>query len=241
MRERYVVSAPGNSLYESYVFRCSPKQNSTYVLQLAEYILILFFRRHGSTRVRMYLVILQSNILVHTFFQVEVTTVNICSFFRIEIWREQKNTSVFKFGFHRSKRWDTSVFKPFDFVFTNWDRLPDYMRPGLEPIKGAHVCWGLPWISTLKLENAMSNILLYSYIHMNTLVNIPHAQWKNNMLFKVLRVQLSGYIPKESADNHKRIPKLVGMPLIILGWFFQASRRVSALGCCLSRKGFAFQ
>ena len=203
MRERYVVSAPGNSLYESCVFRCSPQQNSTYVLQLAEYILILFFRRHGSTRVRMYLVILQSNILVHTFFQVEVTTVNICSFFRIEIWREQKNTSVFKFGFHRSKRWDTIVFKPFDFVSTNWDRLPDYMRPGLEPIKGAHVCWGLPWISTLKLENTMSNILLYSYIHMNTLVNIPHAQWKNNMLFKVLRVQLSGYISKESADNHK--------------------------------------
>jgi len=161
MRERYVVSAPGNSLYESYVFRCSPKQNSTYVLQLAEYILILFFRRHGSTRVRMYLVILQSNILVHTFFQVEVTTVNICSFFRIEIWREQKNTSVFKFGFHRSKRWDTSVFKPFDFVFTNWDRLPDYMRPGLEPIKGAHVCWGLPWISTLKLEILC---LIYYYI-----------------------------------------------------------------------------
>ena len=32
------------------------------------------------------------------------------------------------------------------------------------------------------------------------------------MLFKVLRVQLSGYIPKESADNHKRIPKLVGVP-----------------------------
>ena len=189
-----------------------PQKKSTYVLQLAEYILILFFRRHGSTRVRMYLVILQSNILVHTFFQVEVTTVNICSFFRIEIWREQKNTSVFKFGFHRSKRWDTSVFKPFDFVFTNWDRLPDYMRPGLEPIKGAHVCWGLPWISTLKLENAMSNILLYSYIHMNTLVNIPHAQWKNNMLFKVLRVQLSGYIPKKSADNLKRIPKLVGVP-----------------------------
>ena len=115
MRERYVVSAPGNSLYESYVFRCSPKQNSTYVLQLAEYILILFFRRHGSTRVRMYLVILQSNILVHTFFQVEVTTVNICSFFRIEIWREQKNTSVFKFGFHRSKRWDTTCFQTFWF------------------------------------------------------------------------------------------------------------------------------
>jgi len=177
MRERYVVSAPGNSLYVSCVFRCSPQQNSTYVLQLAEYILILFFRRHGSTRVRMYLVILQSNILVHTFFQVEVTTVNICSFFRIEIWREQKNTSVFKFGFHRSKRWDTTVFKPFDFVFTNWDRLPDYMRPGLEPIKGAHVCWGLPWISTLKLENAMSNILLYSSIHMNTLVNIPPARF----------------------------------------------------------------
>ena len=141
-------------------FAAPPQQNSTYVLQLAEYILILFFRRHGSTRVRMYLVILQSNILVQIFFQVEVTTVNICSFFRIEIWREQKNTSVFKFGFHRSKRWDTSVFKPFDFVFTNWDRLPDYMRPGLEPIKGAHVCWGLPWISTLKLENIMSNILL---------------------------------------------------------------------------------
>ena len=141
-------------------FAAPPQPNSTYVLQLAEYILILFFRRHGSTRVRMYLVILQSNILVHTFFQVEVTTVNICSFFRIEIWREQKNTSVFKFGFHRSKRWDTTVFKPFDFVFTNWDRLPDYMRPGLEPIKGAHVCWGLPWISTLKLENIMSNILL---------------------------------------------------------------------------------
>jgi len=211
MRERYVVSAPGNSLYVSCVFRCSPQQNSTYVLQLAEYILILFFRRHGSTRVRMYLVILQSNILVHTFFQVEVTTVNICSFFRIEIWREQKNTSVFKFGFHRSKRWDTSVFKPFDFVFTNWDRLPDYMRPGLEPIKGAHVCWGLPWISTLKLEILCLiyyYILTYIWIH---LWIFRPAQWKNNMLFKVLRVQLSGYIPKKSADNLKRIPKLVGV------------------------------
>ena len=32
MRERYVVSAPGNSLYVSCVFRCSPQQNSTYVL-----------------------------------------------------------------------------------------------------------------------------------------------------------------------------------------------------------------
>ena len=101
MRERYVVSAPGNSLYESYVFRCSPKQNSTYVLQLAEYILILFFRRHGSTRVRMYLVILQSNILVHTFFQVEVTTVTSVHFsernltrtvkhFRFQVWFAQE-------------------------------------------------------------------------------------------------------------------------------------------------------
>jgi len=123
MRERYVVSAPGNSLYVSCVFRCSPQQNSTYVLQLAEYILILFFRRHGSTRVRMYLVILQSNILVHTFFQVEVTTVNICSFFRIEIWREQKNTSVFKFGLHRRKRWDTTYFQTFWFC-VHWLRSP---------------------------------------------------------------------------------------------------------------------
>jgi len=91
MRERYVVSAPGNSLYESYVFRCSPKQNSTYVLQLAEYILILFFRRHGSTRVRMYLVILQSNILVHTFFQVEVTTITSVHFSERNLTRTEKH------------------------------------------------------------------------------------------------------------------------------------------------------
>ena len=126
---------------------------------------------------------------------------NICSFFRKKFDENRKTlpfSSLVSTGVKGEIR---LVFKPFDFVFTNWDRLPNYMRPGLEPIKGAHVCWGLPWISTLKLENTMSNILLYSYIHMNTLVNIPHAQWKNNMLFKVLRVQHEDIFQKQSAES----------------------------------------
>jgi hypothetical protein len=193
-------------------FAAPPQQNSTYVLQLAEYILILFFRRHGSTRVRMYLVILQSNILVHTFFQVEVTTVNICSFFRIEIWREQKNTSVFKFGFHRSKRWGTSVFKPFDFVFTNWDRLPDYMRPGLEPIKGAHVCWGLPWISTLKLEILC---LIYYYILTYIWIHLWIFHMHNEKIICFLRCYECNFqdiFQKSQLIITKSIPQLVGVP-----------------------------
>ena len=82
-------------------FAAPPQQNSTYVLQLAEYILILFFRRHGSTRVRMYLVLNQSNILEHNQFQVEVTTVTAVHFsernltrtenhFRFQVWFPQE-------------------------------------------------------------------------------------------------------------------------------------------------------
>ena len=72
-------------------FAAPPQQISTYVLQLAEYILILFFRRHGSTRVRMYLVILQSNILVQTLFQVEVTTVTSVHFSERNLTRTEKH------------------------------------------------------------------------------------------------------------------------------------------------------
>jgi len=43
------------------------------------------------------------------------------------------------------------------------------------------------------------------------------------MLFKVLRVQLSGYIPKKSADNLKRIPKLVGV-LFDYPWLIFSSK-----------------
>ena len=72
-------------------FAAPPKQTSTYVLQLAEFILILFFRRQGSTRVRMYLVIHQSNILVHTQFQVEVITVTSVHFSERNLMRTEKH------------------------------------------------------------------------------------------------------------------------------------------------------
>ena len=93
-------------------FAAPPQQNSTYVLQLAEYILILFFRRHGSTRVRMYLVILQSNILVHTLFQVEVTTVTSV---HLSEWNltVQEAHSFSSLGYTKLKGEKQLFFKPF--------------------------------------------------------------------------------------------------------------------------------
>ena len=64
-------------------FAAPPQQNSTYVLQLAEYIVVLC--------VRMNLVILQSNILVHTLFQVEVTTVTSVHFSERNLTRTEKH------------------------------------------------------------------------------------------------------------------------------------------------------
>ena len=101
---------------------------------------------------------------------------NICSLFRKKFDENRKTLPFSSLVYARIKGTIQLTFKPFVFGYTDWDRLPDYKRPGLEPIEGAHVCWGLPWISTLKLDNILSNILLYSYIHMNTLVNIPHAR-----------------------------------------------------------------
>ena len=100
-----------------------------------------FFRRHGSTRVRMYYVSpnqIYSNIIL---FQVEVTTVTSVHFSEWNL-TSTESTSVFKFRIYETKRWETTIFKPFYFVYSDWDRLPDCMWPGLDPIKGVHVLLG---------------------------------------------------------------------------------------------------
>ena len=104
-------------------------------------------------------------------FQVEVTTVTSAHFSE---WNSTttESTYVFKFRVYKTKRWLTTTFEPFYFVYSNRDRLPDFMWPGLDPIKGFMICWKLPFISNIELENIMSHILLYSYVHINTLVNI---------------------------------------------------------------------
>jgi len=160
MRERYVVSAPGNSLYESCVLRCSPTTD--------EHLRATAGRIHFDPifpKTREYpcaYVSCHSPIkyISAYFISSWSDNCNICSFFRKKFDENRKTLPFSSLVFTGVKGEIQLTFKPFDFVFTDWDRLPDYMRPGLEPIKGAHVCWGLPWISTLKLENIMSNILL---------------------------------------------------------------------------------
>ena len=78
-------------LWVSFVFRLSPQLWMHLRATSGRILMNLFFRRHGSTRVRMYLVILQSNILVHTLFQVEVTTVTSVHFSERNLTRTEKH------------------------------------------------------------------------------------------------------------------------------------------------------
>ena len=87
----YVVSTLEDSLYELCVFCCSPKKEKHLCATAGRIHFDPIFPKTRGTRVRMYLVIHQSNILVHTLFQVEVTTVTSVHFSERNLTRTEKH------------------------------------------------------------------------------------------------------------------------------------------------------
>ena len=158
----------------------------TYVQHLAEYLWTYFSEDTGVPVCwicHMHPIKIYSNIR----FQNISSWSDICNIC-LAFWMEcdgNSSTSFFKIGLYEIKRQESTRLQTFLFCVVQIEiASPTACDQGQNLSRGFMFSWGPPWVSTIDTWKRICRIYyILQPTCRNPLVNIPPAQWKNNICF----------------------------------------------------------
>ena len=210
-------------LWVSFVFCLSPQLWMHLRATSGRILMNLFFRRHRNTRV-LDMSYAPNQIYSNIRFQNISSWSDICNIC-LAFWTECdgiSSTSFSKIGLCKIIRQESTILQTFLSCVVQIEiASPTACDQGQNLSRGFMFSWGPPWVSTIDTWKRICRIYyILQPTCRNPLVNIPPAQWKNNMLFKVLRVQHEDIFQKQLAEVRKlkSKPRLEGKLFGFLSW-----------------------